>query len=210
MEHGSSNRQENILIRPLKKEDLPAVIKIHLDEFGSQSGLRFLEKAYYPTFFLPRSSGFGFVGVYKGQIAGFCLGTLDTSAFHRTLLCSQLLECVIAAVRMVFLGRKIWSQMSYSFRHLYDSPINTSGGRIFFTVVHKAFHKRGIASRLITEALNRCRSQGLKQCWSRALKSNTASYRLLTGLGFRVHQEMSEHDKYRFIFYHNLESNQHP
>lgn len=204
MEHVSSIRQENIIIRHLKKEDIQQAIKIHMDLFGSQSGLRFLEKAYYPIFLHPQSTGFCLVAVSKEQIAGFCSGALDASDFHRTLIRSHPWECLTAISRMVFKGREIWSQMAYSFRHLYASSINTSGGRIFFIAVHKDFHQKGIASRLVFEALDRCRSQGLKQCWSRALKSNSTSYRLHTGLGFRVHQEMSERDKNRFIFFCDL------
>ena len=210
MRLGFSNSQETIFVRPLKEEDIQQVIKIHMAEFGSRSGIRFLEKAYYPTLFLPQSFAFGLVAVYREQIAGFCLGTLDASAFHRTLLRSHLIECMIAAAQMVFLGREIWNQLSYSFRHLYSSPINTSGGRIFFIAVCKAFHKRGIASRLITEALNHCRSQGLEKCWSRALKSNSASYQLHTRLGFRLHPEMSKRDKNRSIFFCDLGSKSNP
>jgi ribosomal protein S18 acetylase RimI-like enzyme len=210
MKPGSSTPQENIVIRQFKKEDFQQTIKIHMDLFGSQSGLRFLEKAYYPTFLHPQSTGFCLVAVSKEQIAAFCSGALDASIFHRTLIRSHPWECFTAASRMVFLGREIWSQMLYSFRNLYTNPVNTSGGRIFFIATHKDFLQRGIASRLISKAFDHCRSHGLKQCWSRTLKSNTASYQLHTRLGFRLQPEMSKQDKNRFIFYCQLNSSQNP
>lgn len=204
MENRSSDRKANIITRPLKNEDLMPVIKIHVEFFGSPSGTRFLEKAYYPAFFLPQSTGFGFVAVSKRQITGFCLGALDSSAFHRTLLRSHTFECLTAALRLASVGKEIRNGLSYPFRQLFSSPVNLPGGRIFFIAVRKNFQQKGIASRLVTEALDHCRSHRLKRCWSRTPKSNAASYGLHTRLGFCVHPEMSKRDPDRFVFYADL------
>jgi len=210
MEQRSTAPQENIVIRQLKIGDIQQTIEIHVNFFGSQSGLRFLENAYYPTLLHPRSAGFCLVAVSKEQIAGFCSGALDASDFHRHLLRAHPWECLMAASRMIFKGKEIWNQMAYSFRQLYASRINMPGGRIFFIAVHKAFQQQGIASQLVTEALAFCRSQGLKRCWSRTPKSNTVSHQFHTSLGFRTHPELSKRDRERFILYHDLGSIQNP
>ncbi len=102
------------ILRPMAAGDLPAVIELHRRLFPTASGRVFLAKSYYPAMLDPRSTGFAFVEIDSGKVAGFLAGALDSRAWHRILVRRNIAGSLIAAVRVAFSG---WSDLPKSCGH---------------------------------------------------------------------------------------------
>jgi ribosomal protein S18 acetylase RimI-like enzyme len=191
-------------LRPINASDIPAVSSVHDRIFGSDSGRRFLEKAFYPTMLHPDSTGFGYLISQDAKTAGFISGARSASAWHRTLVRRHGADCLWPAARMAVSGRGPAAGLLRGLRFLALGPSYESGGLIFFLGIDDAFRGRGLAPRLVEAFLEHCRSLGLSCCWTRARQANVQAQKLYLRLGFRVHPEMTKLEKNRAVFRFDL------
>jgi len=189
-------------LRPIAASDIPRLSALHDRLFGADSGRRFLEKAYYPTMLHPASTGIGYLLAREGKIAGSITGARSASAWHRTLARAHAAECFRAAARMIVRvrGRGPAAGLLRGLRFLSSGPSYESGGLIFFLGIDDALQGRGLARRLVEAFLERCRSLGLRRCFTRARLANVRAQEFYLRLGFRVDPEMTRLEKNRVVF----------
>jgi len=167
-----------IELRALAAADLPAVCWLHFAAFRIQSSRRFLERAYYPTFLTPGSTGFGVVAARAGELAGFCVGTLDDGAYHRALLRRHPFECALALLGKLRRGGR-------------SDPRRAAlrEARLHYVAIAPAERGSGLGRRLLVETLRYVRDAGCTTCASRIYADNEASRRLNLSLGARLELE---------------------
>ncbi|MHB8095580.1 MAG: GNAT family N-acetyltransferase [Candidatus Aminicenantales bacterium] len=192
------------ILRPMAAGDLPAVIELHRRLFPTASGRVFLAKSYYPAILDPRSTGFAFVEIDSGKVAGFLAGALDSRAWHRILVRRNIAGSLIAAVRVAFSGWSDLAQVLRPLRFLLSRSARCEGGWIFFVGVDEGRRNRGVAERLVAASVEHCRSRKLSRCWVRTLKTNDPMKRVLEKSGFRIDPVMSGRDDHRFVYFLDL------
>lgn len=165
-------------VRPLAGGDLDQVVALHAEVFRIQSSRRFLARAYYPTFLVAASTGFGFVarfdGAHGATFAGFFVGALDDAAFHRALVRRHPLECALA-----FLAKRGTGSGTSVAR------LARGEARFHYIAVAPAGRGRGAGRRLLETALAHARAAGAAACSSRIYDGSEASRRLNEELGAR-------------------------
>jgi len=187
-------------IRPLRAEDIPQVVDIHLRLVGPNSGRRFLECTLYPTMLNPASTGFGYVQVSDGKMVGFIVGTLNTLVWRRTLLRTSGLECIRAGLHMCLRGRKGIQQVVQTINYLFVRSIVGVEGHLFTLAIDENYQGRGLAIKLIGAFLDHCCSHEMSRCWVRTSKTNLAAYRIYKHMGFQVLPKLSRHDKVHMVY----------
>ena len=180
-ENGTTTRRSDgseIVLRALAAADLPAVCALHFATFRIQSSRRFLERAYYPTFVAPGSTGLGtFVSDAEG-IVGYCVGTLDDGAFHRALLRCHPFECARA-----WIGKAVGRRRDRGGRlALHES-------RLHYVAVAPRARGAGLGRRLWADFLRRVSEAGHDRCATRIYADNPVSRRLAESLGGRLERE---------------------
>jgi len=192
--------------RPMTVADESEVIEIHRKSFRAASGIGFLKKAYYPTILDPSSTGFCFVEIHSGKVAGFLAGALDSRAWHKALVRRHVVGCLIAAVRVAFSGWSDLAQVLRPLRYFLSGSARREGCWIYFVAVDERYRNWGIAERLVRASVDHGRSRGLARCWVRTLKANDPMKRVLEKSGFRIHAVMSGQDDNRFIYFLDFRS----
>jgi ribosomal protein S18 acetylase RimI-like enzyme len=163
-----------IEVRRLADGDLEAVVALHLQCFRVRSSRRFLERAYYPTFLEPPSTGIGLVASRGGACCGFVVGAFDENAFHRVLLRRHPVESLRAAVRSA--ARLRWP---------VRPGIGDGGACLHYCAVAPDARGGGLGRRLTAELLDRLRAAGARHCSCRIYDDNAVNRRLNERLGAR-------------------------
>jgi ribosomal protein S18 acetylase RimI-like enzyme len=170
--------QEAIDVRPLAPADLPAVCRLHAACFTVHSTRRFIERAYYPTFLAPGSTGFGFVATSGGRLVGYCVAALDDAALHRAMLRRHPCECLLAAVAKLLRGRRVETARA-----------RRPGPRLHYLAVAPGARGGGLGPRLSRLAQAAIREAGHACCWTRISPSNPVSVGVHERMGFRLDPE---------------------
>jgi ribosomal protein S18 acetylase RimI-like enzyme len=176
-------------MHPFQVADIPQVADIHIktleEDLVANLGRRFLERALYPTMLHPASTGFGFVQVRNGNVAGFVVGMLNPAAFYRTLVLTRWHECLLATVRKCLQGWEDFLQVTRRVRHLLSGRSRGTGGELFTLAIDSAYQGRGMGVRLTQAFLDHCSSHGMSRCWVSTKSDNLPARRICEHLGFR-------------------------
>jgi ribosomal protein S18 acetylase RimI-like enzyme len=171
---GPGTEEIPFTLRPLVAADLEAVAALHFRCFRIQSSRRFVARAYYPTFLAPRSTGIGVVATHAGGFAGFVVGALDETAFHRTLVrrhpVASLLALAGKAARL-----RLWE----------PAGIGSGGACVHYLATAPGARRLGLGRRLLQALLDRLSAAGAPTCFCRIYDTNIVNRRLNESLGAR-------------------------
>jgi len=163
-----------IAIRTLQPADVGELCRLHFASFSMRSTRRFIARAYYPTFFDPASTGFGFVALRDERAVALTVAVLDDAAFHRALLRRHPIECALAAARRLGRGRRLEPRRAVR-----------SEARVHYLAVDAGERRAGLGTRLALLTHETIRDAGHRTCWTRIARDNRDSARLHERLGFR-------------------------
>ena len=175
-------------VEPLTIAHAGRVAEIHAQalagDFLPSLGVSFLSELYRGI--LGMRLGFGYVAVSAGQVAGFVLGSDDTSALFRTVMLRRAvplgLRMVPAVVRHPGLLRKIIETFTYP----QQEGSVAVAAELVVIAVDARLRSKGVGAQLCDALDDDFRRRGIKQYKVTVNQSNDGANRFYLRQGFRL------------------------
>ena len=153
-------------VRPMRREDLPAVVAIHLAAFPnfflSFLGPRFLRLFYAAVM----RDGIALVATLDGRVSGFAAGSVDSREFYRLLFRKRFVLVALSIVPAIL--RKPPTLMRVVRRALYRTSSEgavTKGAELMSLAVDPAQQRHGAGRALVAAFAARAKEAGAESLW---------------------------------------------
>jgi ribosomal protein S18 acetylase RimI-like enzyme len=190
---GSAETRAQPNTRPATLVDAPEVAALHREGFPTgflpSLGQRPLEHLY--RHIVQSAKAFVLVSDDEGGVAGFVAVAEDTRRLYRDFLRRHGFTAALVAVpRVLRAPRKVWETVRYGKRA--DSAMLPSAEILALAVAERR-RGTGVASSLVTAALDELRRQGIGAVRVVTAVDNSRALRLYERAGFRRQQRTEVH-----------------
>jgi len=184
----------NLRIRFMGREDVSAVIHVHLSSFLnfflSFLGAAFLRELYNGTLIDP--SGIGFVAENEEGICGFVTGTTQPSGFYRRLLRNRWWRFVFASISPVLKRPSIIPRLIRALSMPEKAKKQDGRGTLMSIAVLPEMKGKGIGKALVYAFLKDAANRGLQQVDLLSDRYNNDDVNAFyKGLGFRCERQFT-------------------
>ena len=139
------------MIRPMRKEDVPVVVEIHLASFPgfflSILGSRFLARLYLSI--LTDDRGIAFVAAENDRLVGFVAGVTRQEGFYKSLVRHHLVAFGFASVGPLLRRPNILGRLARALRRSAEAAESSAEACLMSIAVSPTTEGRGVGRALV-------------------------------------------------------------